>query len=124
MDPRSLAGTGRTVAHAEVFLLDDLFEVLRLRRNSAFPIQVGAFGATAARWGYDPATGAPRLTARDWPGREQWMSEAGVSVMYRPGLPRPDSFLRLDVAWPLGPNDRSAKVSLSWRRTLYLLGGQ
>lgn len=121
VDSQSLAGTGRTVARAELLLLDDVLTLLRLRRDTAFPIQLAAFGTTAARWGYDPATGAPRVTARDWPGREQWMSEAGVSVLYRPGLPDPDSYFRVDYAWPVGPDDREAKLYVSWKRTLHLL---
>ena len=27
-------------------------------------------------------------------------------LLYRPGLPDPDTFVRIDYAWPLGPDDR------------------
>ncbi len=122
VEPQSLAGTGRAVARVELMTLDGVQRLVGWKEDSAFPIQLGAFAGLAARWGYDPATGVPRVTPRDWPGSEQWMSEAGVSVMFRPGLPDPESYLRIDYAWPLGPNDREAKLYLSWKRTLYLLG--
>jgi hypothetical protein len=122
VDSQSLAGTGRAVGRVELLMHDDVLQVLRLRRNSAFPLQLGTFAVTGARWGYDPASGAARLTPRDWPGSEQWMSEAGVSVLYRPGLPDPSTFIRVDYAWPLGPNGREAKWFVTYKRTLHLLG--
>lgn len=121
VDSQGLQGTGRAVGRADLIVHDDVLELLRLRRHAAFPIQVGAFAASAARWGYDPATGVARLTARDWPGSEQWVSEAGVSLMYRPGLPDPETFFRVDYVWPLGPGGRESGVQVSWKRTLHLL---
>lgn len=123
VESHALAGTGRAVGRVELLMHDDVFTVLGLRQGTAFPIQVAAFAGAAARWGYDPATGAARVTPRDWPGAEQWMSEAGVSLMFRPGIPDPDAFLRVDYAWPLGPGDREGTLQVSWQRTLHLLGG-
>jgi hypothetical protein len=122
VDSQSLSGTGRAVGRVELLMHDDLLSVFGLRRNPAFPLQAGAFATTAARWGYDPLTSVARVTPRDWPGSEQWMSEAGVSLMYRPGLPDPETFFRVDYAWPLGPDDREPKLYVSWKRTLHVLG--
>lgn len=124
VDSQSLAGTGRAVGRLEVLLQDDVLSALGLRKNPAFPLQAGAYATTGARWGYDPATGAARVTARDWPGAEQWLPEAGVALMYRPGLPDPETWLRVDYAWPLGPGNRDATLYVSWKRTLHLLGGR
>lgn len=121
LDSQSLQGTGRAVGRADVVVHDDVLELLRLRHHPAFPIQLGAFAATASRWGYDPATGVAKLTDRHWPGSEQWMSEAGVSLMYRPGLPDPETFFRVDYVWPLGPGGREPGIQVSWKRTLHLL---
>ena len=122
VESQSLAGTGRAVGRVELLMQDDLLSAFGLRKSPAFPLQAGAFATTAARWGYDPLTSAARLTARDWPGAEQWMSEAGVSLMYRPGLPDPETYFRVDYAWPLGPGGREPTLNVSWKRTLHLLG--
>lgn len=122
IESQSLSGTARAVGRVDLLLHDDLLTLLRLRRDTAFPLQAGAFAVSAARWGYDPVTQLARSTKRDWPGSEQWLSEAGVSLMYRPGLPDPDTFMRLDVAWPLGPGGRELAIQMMYKRTLHLLG--
>ncbi|MCC6350382.1 MAG: hypothetical protein IT347_12415 [Candidatus Eisenbacteria bacterium] len=121
---QSLAGTGRAIARVDLLLQDDVPTLLGLRRNPAFPLQAGVFATTAARWGFDPASGAPRIVARNWPRAGEWMPEAGLSLMYRPGLPDPETWLRVDYAWPLGPGDRDATLYVSWKRTLHLLSGR
>lgn len=119
--PQSIQGTGYSSGRVELLMHDDLLEVFRLRKNAVFPIQLSVFGASAARWGYDPATGIARLTPANQPGRQEWISEAGASLLYRIGLPTPDSFIRLDYAWPLGPGDREPTWFLGWRPTLHML---
>lgn len=119
--PQSLQGTGYSSGRAELIMHDDLLQMLRLRKNAALPIQLAAFAASAARWGYDPATGEARLTSQNQPGRQEWISEAGLSLMFRVGLPDPQSFLRLDYAWPVGPGDREPTLFLGYRRTLHML---
>lgn len=117
----SESGTGRAFARSELLLVDPLQRVLGLERTPMFPIQLGAFANTAARWGFDPVTGAPQLTARDWPGAAAWRSEAGVSVMYRPGLPDPDTFVRFAIAWPLGPGSNATGISVTYTRPFVAL---
>lgn len=122
VESQSLAGAGRTLARVDLIVHDDLPTLLRLRSDTAFPLQVGAFAVSAARWGHDPSTQLARATARDWPRAEDWLSEAGVSLMYRPGLPDPDTYMRFDVAWPLGPGGRELAIQMMYKRTLHLLG--
>jgi len=122
VESQSLSGTGRAVGRVDLLMHDDLLATFGLRESPAFPLQAGAFATIASRWGYDPATGLARVTPRDWPGAEQWMPEAGLSLMYRPGLPDPETFFRVDYVWPLGPGDRDPALYVSWKRTLHLLG--
>jgi hypothetical protein len=122
VESQSLSGTGRAVGRVDLLMQDDLLAAFGLRENPAFPLHAGAFATIASRWGYDPATGTARVTPRDWPGAEQWLPEAGLSLMYRPGLPDPETYFRVDYAWPLGPGDREPSLYVSWKRTLHLLG--
>lgn len=116
-----LSGTGKTYAHVDLLLVDPVQKVLGIEPNPVFPIQVGVFGASAARWGYDPVTGEAARTSRDWPTHDQWRSEAGVSLLYRPGLPEPDWFVRFDLAKPIGPGDHTTSLSVSYTRALTVL---
>jgi hypothetical protein len=117
----SLQGTGRTLGRTELLMNDPVQSLLGLQARPTFPLQLGVFAGSAARWGFDPLTGRARLTARDWPGREAWLSEAGFSVLYRPGLPDPDSFVRLVVAYPLGPGGRTRSITAAYTRALNFL---
>jgi len=122
--PGSLRGTGRAAAHVDLMLTDAVQTLLGLGRQPTFPIQLGVFGGSAALWGFDPASGRPRLDPHDWMGRQAWLSEAGVSLLYRPGLPSPDSFVRIDWATPIGPDGRIPRFYLSYARALGFLAGR
>ncbi len=121
LDANALQGTGRALAHADWIVLEPLQSLLGLERSPAFPIQIGAFAGAGAVWGRDPATGRARLTARDWPERTDWLAEAGLSLLYRPGLPHPDSFVRVDWAVPIGADERRPSFYLSYTRSLNFL---
>ena len=84
-----------------------------------FPFQVGLFAAIGAIWGQDPSAGPARPAS--WPDANAWLSEAGVSLLYRPGMPDDDGYLRLNYAWPIGPNAGEARWSFSYSRALDLL---
>jgi hypothetical protein len=121
LSSQALQGTGRALAHADFILNDALQTLLGMDRSPVFPIQLGAFAGAAAVWGVDPETGRAALTRRDWPERRDWLAEAGVSVMYRPGLPNPDSFIRLDYVLPIGADGRDNRFYLSYMRALNFL---
>ncbi len=121
LDAQTLQGTGRALAHADLLVNDALQAMLGLGRAPTFPIQLGAFVGAGSVWGADPLTGHAALTSRDWPDRRDWLAETGVSVMYRPGVPSPDSFVRIDYAFPLGADGRRNTLYVSYMRTLNFL---
>ena len=117
----SVHGTGRALGSVELMLVDPLQRVMHVTPTPAFPVQLGVFAASGACWGIDPASGDAQLTARDWPEARTWRSEAGVSLMYRPGLPDPDTFVRIALAWPLGPGPNRTGIGISYTRALEFL---
>ena len=121
LDARTLQGTGRASAHADFIVTDALQAMLGMQRTPVFPIQLGAFVGAGSVWGADPVTGDAALTSRNWPESRDWLMEAGLSVMYRPGLPQPDSFVRVDYAIPIGPASRENRFYVSYMRVLNFL---
>ena len=99
---------------------DDLLALARLPHPAMLPIQGGLFVATGAVWGADPY-GGPGTPGADWPGRNAWFSEAGASLLYHPGVPDEDAYVRLNYAWPLGAGGREGRWSISYSRPLDLL---
>lgn len=110
---KSLAGSGATGAALELLLQDDVFHALGLREPPTFPIQLSVFAGLGATWGYDPVSGAALATNTWWPESREWQPEAGASVLYRPGIPQPDYFVRVSWAVPIGPGNREPRVALS-----------
>ena len=82
-------------------------------------VQGGLFAASGAVWGRDPY-GGPLLPGDALPEREAWLSEAGVSLLYRPGLPEPRGFMRIDYARGVGQNHES-KFTIHYTVPLDLL---
>lgn len=119
-DRNELQGSGQTFARVDIIGADDVLTLLHIPHPAAFPIQIGGFAATGAVWGRDDQN---RLVAtrRDWPDASEWRSEAGFSVLYRPGIPDPEIFYRFDYVIPIGPDDRSANWRFYLARPLNLL---
>ena len=113
-------GTAIALARLDLIGDADLLSVLRIPHPDAFSFQAGAFAGIGAAWGRDPY-GGPTKPGRNFPQRDAWLSEVGFSLLYRPGLPEPDGFLRFDVAQPLGPDDRSVRFVISYGRVIDLL---
>ena len=114
--------TGRAIARGELVLADDLRERLHLPLPAWLPLQVSTFAASAAVWGLDATGHEPARTRRDAPRAEDWRSEVGVALLWRPGIPEPSNFVRLDVARPIGPRDhRSTSVTFTVQRLIDLL---
>lgn len=129
LDGNALHGTGHTRARLDAVLVDDVLELLHVPHPAVLPLQVGAFAASGAVWGRTPAgtiepyADVPAVTARDWPERREWLSEAGVSVLYRPGLPDPSLWWRFDWAWPIGADAREPRFTFGMQKMLKLGGG-
>ena len=101
--PYAVTGGSRlALARLDVLMVRDVLEVLHVPHPAAFPLQLGTFAATGAVWGRDPYTGLVRPGV-DWPNVAEWRHEAGVSVMWQPGIPDPAMFVRVNWAKPIGP---------------------
>lgn len=118
----SLGGTGIAIARLELIGADDLLALARIPHPAMLPIQGAVFAATGAAWGADPF-GGPSTPGGSWPERSAWMSEVGVSLLYRPGMPDENGYLRLNLAWPVGLHDGTPRWSVSYTRALDLLRG-
>ena len=116
----TVGGTRLAIARLDVIGADDLLALLHLPHPAMFPIQGGLFIGTAAVWGPDPY-GGPGTPSTGWPARNLWRSEAGASLLYRPGLGNDGAYLRLDYPRPLGSAAGESRWSLSWSRALNLL---
>jgi hypothetical protein len=116
----SRGGTGIALARLDVIGTTDVLAWAHVPHPAAFPIQAGLFAATGAVWGPDPY-GGPAVRGHGWPRANSWLSEAGASLIYQPGLPDPASFVRLDFAQPLGPARERTRWTLSYTRALDLV---
>jgi hypothetical protein len=116
----ALGGTGLAIARLDVIGADDLLALAHLPHPAMFPLQGGLFMATAAVWGLDPFGGAGTPSA-GWPKKNAWLSEAGASLLYRPGLAADGAYFRLNVAHPLGAGAGESRWSLTYSRALDLL---
>ena len=96
-------GTSFALAKLELIGADDLLGMLRVPHPALLFLQPAAFVASGAVGGADPYGGPARAGDR-WPEGENWLSEAGVSLVYMPGLF--GSTVRMSEAWPLGPTSR------------------
>jgi hypothetical protein len=54
----------------------------------------------------------------DWPNEQEWKHEGGFQLLYRPGIPETNAFLRFSYAWPLGPDERRARYAISYSQPL------
>ena len=120
VEGESIGGTGAALARLDLIGADDLLALARLPHPAAIPLQGALFAAAGAVWGVDPY-GGRTLPGVDWPHREDWLTEAGVGLLWRPGLPDPLAFLEFSYAWPLGPADRDARYAITYTRALDLV---
>jgi hypothetical protein len=119
MPSSSRAGESIALARVELMGTRDILEVLRIPHPAFLPIQLGTFVGGGAVWGDDPFGGT--RDGVDWPDREHWVSEAGFSLVFQPGIPDPLSVLRLSFAWALGPEREEDRFAISFTRALDLL---
>jgi hypothetical protein len=113
-------GTGVALAKLDLIGTQDLLALLRIPHPAALPLQGALFAASGALWGRDPFRGTV-VRGGDWPDGRDWISEAGASLLYSSALFPQRSALRFSYAWPLGPNAREGRWSVSFTRPLDLL---
>jgi hypothetical protein len=118
LEAYSVSGAGRAFVRTDLVLVDDLGALLHLPLPAWLPLQAGVFAGSGALWGRDPLTDDAIATRRDWPRRSEWMSEAGVSLSWRPGIPDPLSALRFEFAAPIGADRRSSTFMVSFSHPL------
>lgn len=121
LDRNAVTGTGHLFARGELVLADDLRRLLRLPLPAWLPLQASAFTASGALWGHDATGRTPTPTRRDGPRATEWRSEAGVGLSWRPGVPRPDTYVRLEASWPIGPDARGVAYTIALQRLQDLL---
>lgn len=120
LESASRGGTGLALARLDLLGASDILRLAHIPHPAAFPIQAGLFVASGAVWGADPY-GGPARPGKDGPRSEDWIHEAGVSLVYQPGIPDPTTLIRFNYMWPLGPGRESRRWSISISRALDLV---
>lgn len=116
----AIGGTGMTLARLDLLELPDVLALLHVPHPALLPLQVGTFVATGAVWGVDPY-GGPTRRGIDLPEEQEFRHEVGVSLLYRPGLPEPSTYVLLGYAWPIGPHSGAPRFSVSYSRGIDLV---
>ncbi len=120
LNSEALGGSNIAVARIDLVTVRDVLALAHIPHPAWLPLQAGVFGGIGAVWGFDPYGGPPR-PGNDWPHRNAWLSEAGASLLYQPGIPSPSDLYHLDVAFPLGPRRHGPHVDVGISRPLDLL---
>ena len=115
----ALAGSRKAFGKIDLIFTPDLGRALHLPIPTPIVLQGGMFAGSGAVWGKNPY-GGPPVAGGAWPESESWLSEVGVSLLYRPGLPEPRGFLRLDYARGVG-NNPNTKITVHYSVPLDLL---
>ena len=123
LDAQQLQGTGRTLAHADFIVLDPLQIAAGHQPRADVPGAGGRLRGRGLGVGSSTrSTGiAPRQPDATCRTGATGSLRPGVSLLYRPGLPDPDSFVRLDWVVPIGADGRSSRLYLSFMRALNFL---
>jgi hypothetical protein len=113
-------GSRLALAKLDLIGAQDLLALLRIPHPAALPLQGALFLASGATWGLDPYRGEV-VPGGDWPDAHEWLSEAGASLLYNSAL---FPTLHCSYAWPIGPDAREGRWSVSFTRPLDLLGAE
>ena len=124
LERNELAGTGRAFARADLVLVDELGALLHVPLPAFLPLQAAAFVATGSVWGRAVEAGFAAPTQRDWARRGEWLTEAGLGLSWRPGIPDPEYSLRCEYSVPVGADARMAKFTIAFQRLLSLSPGR
>ena len=110
-------GSGLALAKLDLIGAQDLLAVLHIPHPAVLPLQGALFAATGALWGRDPYTGAV-VRGGNWPDQRDWVSEAGVSLLYNSAL---FPTLHCSYARPIGPGPHEGRWTMWFARPLDLL---
>jgi hypothetical protein len=114
----TLGGTTKALGRLDLFIPHDLLRLAHIPHPAFLPLEAAGFAGIGAVSGTDPY-GGPARPGSSWPDQGTWHSEAGVGLLWRPGIPDPLHSIRLDCAWRLGA-DSGRHLSMSYTRPLDL----
>ena len=113
-------GTGMAVGRVDVIGASDVLAFAHVPHPAALPLQLGAFAAIGSAWGEDPL-GGPKRPGERWPHKADWVQEAGISLLYQPGIPDAQSLIRVNYAFPLGPLRESTHWTITFSHAIDLV---
>jgi hypothetical protein len=125
--PRAIPSLGFGVGDTDHLLLGrlelieahNLFAALGIPHPDFMDFHAGAFFHYGAVWD-DPAG---RDVVFSKPPSTAWRGTAGLSLIYRPGLPDPRTQWRIQAGWPVGPEGGDMRLTLSIGREFDLITG-
>jgi hypothetical protein len=120
LERNAVTASGRAFVRGDFVLVDDLGTLLGLPLPAWMPLQASVYAAAGSGWGIDPSKARAVATQRDWPRRSEWLSEAGVTIAWRAGIPEPLSALRFEYAVPIGADPRTARFTFAYQQPLSL----
>ena len=103
----------------EIIEAHNLFSALGIPHPDFMDFHAGAFFHYGAVWD-DPAG---RDVVFSKPPSTAWRGTAGLSLIYRPGLPDPRAQWRIQAGWPVGPEGGVMRFTLSIGREFDLVTG-
>ncbi len=103
LETNALASSRKAFGRLDLIFTPDLAQLSHVPHPAALVLQGALFAGSGAAWGQDPF-GGPSRGGDALPDASAWLSEVGVSLFYRPGLPEPRAFVRLDYARGVGNN--------------------
>ncbi len=115
-----IVGSGRVFGRIEVIETPDLLWWVPGTAGALLNLQVAGVLAAGGVFGTEPFTGQP-FAGTSWPALHDWKSEAGIGLLYRPGLPDPRMFYRVDLTHALGPGESGWKTLFSVSTTFNLV---
>ena len=112
-----VAGDRLLLGKFEVVHGVDVLRGLHLPHPSFLVLHPSIFAQGGSVWARGEGAG-------EWsaPPRDSWRGAAGVSLVHLPGIPTPASYLRLQMAWPIGRESGVPRFSLSFNRWFDLIG--
>ncbi len=121
LERNEFTGSGQLFARADLVLVDDLPTLLHIPHPAWLPLQGSVFASSGALWGTSADGTRAVETVRDLPRADEWRSEAGFGLAWRPGIPDPALLFRFEYAVPIGPDTREPSFKLAVQGYLDLL---
>jgi hypothetical protein len=101
------SGAQLLLGKLEVISGVDLLKAVKVPHPSYLVFHPVLFAHGGAVWSSETGAGA-------WsePPRQAWRGSAGIALFHLPGIPSPSTYVRLQLAWPVGLNSGVARFSV------------